>query len=111
MAYEFKDYLGGHMSFDSYPKFGVLSSVNVLTTGTNIAGPYATEIMAEMGAKVIQVYTIGSYFSAKRNRFVIGTPMDPAQYMNGAQTEKEAIEQFSEAMRSKILELEKLTHG
>ena len=55
MAYEFKDYLGGHMSFDSFPKFGVLSSVNVLMTGTNIAGPFAAAMMAEMGAKVIQV--------------------------------------------------------
>ena len=55
MANEFKDYLGTHMKFNEYPKFGVLSSVNVLMTGTNIAGPYATEIMAEMGAKVIQV--------------------------------------------------------
>ena len=55
MANEFKDYLGTHMKFYEYPKFGVLSSVNVLMPGTNIAGPYATEIMAEMGAKVIQV--------------------------------------------------------
>ena len=55
MAHEFKDYLGTHMSFADYPKFGVLSSVNVLMTGTNIAGPYAANIMAEMGAKVIQV--------------------------------------------------------
>lgn len=55
MAHEFKDYLGTHMSFDNFPKFGVLSSVNVLMTGNNIAGPYAACMMAEMGAKVIQV--------------------------------------------------------
>ena len=36
MANEFKDYLGTHMKFNEYPKFGVLSSVNVLMTGTNI---------------------------------------------------------------------------
>ena len=55
MAYEFKDYYGIHMPFDQFPKFGVLSDVKVLMTGTNIAGPYAASIMAEMGAKVVQV--------------------------------------------------------
>lgn len=39
--------------FDEYPSFGVLEGVNVLVTGTNIAGPFAGQIMAEMGAKVI----------------------------------------------------------
>lgn len=49
------DYYGTHMKFDEYPEFGVLSGVKVLTTGVNIAGPYAGSIMAEMGAKVLQV--------------------------------------------------------
>ncbi len=51
----YTDYYGTHMAFDAFPKFGVLSSVKVLMTGTNIAGPYAASMMAEMGAKVVQV--------------------------------------------------------
>ena len=41
-------------SFDEYPGFGVLEGVKVFVTGTNIAGPFAGCIMAEMGAKVLQ---------------------------------------------------------
>ena len=55
MSTHYTDYYGTHMKFTEFPKFGVLSSVNVLMTGTNIAGPFAAAMMAEMGAKVIQV--------------------------------------------------------
>ena len=55
MSTHYTDYYGTHMAFDKFPQFGVLSSVNVLMTGTNIAGPFAASTMAEMGAKVIQV--------------------------------------------------------
>ena len=55
MSTQYKDYYGTHMPFGQFPKFGVLSSVKVLMTGTNIAGPFAASIMAEMGAQVIQV--------------------------------------------------------
>ena len=41
--------------FDEYPSFGVLKGVKVFVTGTNIAGPFAASIMAEMGAQVVQV--------------------------------------------------------
>lgn len=40
--------------FDEYPEFGVLKGVKVFVTGTNIAGPFAGSLMAEMGAKVLQ---------------------------------------------------------
>ena len=55
MSTHYKDYYGTHMPFGQFPKFGVLSSVKVLMTGTNIAGPFAASIMAEMGAQVVQV--------------------------------------------------------
>lgn len=42
-------------SFAAYPEFGVLAGTKVFITGTNIAGPFAGELMAEMGAKVVQV--------------------------------------------------------
>ena len=41
--------------FDEYPSFGVLKGVKGFATGTNIAGPFAASIMAEMGAQVVQV--------------------------------------------------------
>ena len=44
-----------HMKFSEFPQFGVLEGVKVLVSGLNIAGPFAGCIMAEMGAKVIQV--------------------------------------------------------
>ena len=40
--------------FDEYPAFGVLQGVKVFISGTNIAGPFAGCLMAEMGAKVLQ---------------------------------------------------------
>ena len=40
--------------FDEYPSFGVLKGVKVFVPGTNIAGPFAGCLMAEMGAKVLQ---------------------------------------------------------
>lgn len=63
------------MKFTEFPKFGVLSDVKVLMTGTNIAGPFATSIMAEMGAQVVQVeapnmpcQTRGNYGYAQDHR-------------------------------------------
>ena len=55
MSTQYKDYYGTHMPFGQFPKFGVLSSVKVLMTGTNIAGPFAGCLMAEMGAQVIRL--------------------------------------------------------
>ena len=43
-----------HQEFGNYPHFGVLDGVKVFVTGTNIAGPFAGSLMAEMGAKVLQ---------------------------------------------------------
>lgn len=80
---EFKDYYGTHMKFDEYPSFGVLSDVKVLVTGTNIAGPYAACIMAEMGAKVIQVeppnapcQTRGNYGYSQDHRNTFSITLD-----------------------------------
>lgn len=43
-----------HQKFNEYPQFGVLQGVKVFVTGTNIAGPFAGSLMAEMGAQVVQ---------------------------------------------------------
>ena len=39
--------------FDEYPTFGVLQGVKVFVTGTNIAGPFAGSLMAEMCLNVV----------------------------------------------------------
>lgn len=81
MSKQHTDYYGVHMNFTEYPKFGVLSSVKVVTTGINIAGPFAGSFMSEMGAQVLQVEhpkmpcsTRGCYGYAQdhRNGFSIG---------------------------------------
>lgn len=43
-----------NQKFNEYPDFGVLKGVKVFITATNIAGPFAGCLMAEMGAKVLQ---------------------------------------------------------
>lgn len=75
MSTQYKDYYGTHMPFGQFPKFGVLSSVKVLMTGTNIAGPFAASIMAEMGAQVIQVEAPNMPCqTARQLRLLAGSP-------------------------------------
>ncbi|MDY4104227.1 MAG: CoA transferase [Oscillospiraceae bacterium] len=64
-----------HQDFASYPQFGVLQGVKVFITGTNIAGPFAGCLMAEMGAQVVQAempkiacQTRGTYSWAQNHR-------------------------------------------
>lgn len=64
-----------HQDFAAYPKFGVLQGVKVFVTGTNIAGPFAGCLMAEMGAQVLQAelpkapcQTRGNYSWAQNHR-------------------------------------------
>ena len=40
--------------FTEFPQFGVLRGVKVFITATNIAGPFAGSLMAEMGAQVLR---------------------------------------------------------
>ena len=64
-----------HQDFATYPQFGVLRGVKVFITGTNIAGPFAGCLMAEMGAQVVQAepptvpcQTRGTYSWAQNHR-------------------------------------------
>ena len=72
--------------------------------------PGAAYLSIISGVKIIPVYTVGSYFSMKRNRVVIGTPIDPALYLDGNRSEKDAISLLTEDMRNKIINLEKTLH-
>ena len=62
------------MPFGQFPKFGVLSSVKVLMTGTNIAGPFAASIMAEMGAQVVQVESPNMPCQTRGNYGLLNAP-------------------------------------
>lgn len=58
---------------------------------------------------VIPVYTNGAYFNfKKRARVIIGKPMHPRDYTDDSSDEKENIRRFSDAMRQRIIELERL---
>ncbi len=66
--------------------------------------PGAAYLALSTGAKVIPVYTDGSYFRRKRARVIIGTPMD-VEAIGPELPQKERLARLTEEMRSKILEL------
>ncbi len=73
--------------------------------------PGAAYLSMASGAKVIPVYTDGSYFRLKRAHVVIGVPMRPEDYTDTGKSEKENIAAFTEAMRNRIIELRGLADG
>lgn len=56
-------------------------------------------------APVIPVFTNGRYFCKERARVIIGTPMDPLDYVDDSLSEKENIKLFTTALRQRITEL------
>ena len=72
--------------------------------------PGAAYLSMATGVRVIPVYMCGKYFSKERIRVTVGTPIDPADYAQCAASEKECIERYAQAMREKIIQLEKMTH-
>lgn len=67
--------------------------------------PSTAYIAIRSGAPVIPVYTNGSYFSRKRARVIIGTPIYASEYTDETTTEKERVERLNGVMRQRILEL------
>ena len=59
------------------------------------------------GAPVIPVYTNGEYFGKKRTRVVVGKPVYASDFCSDGLSEKEELENFSEALRQKVSELQK----
>lgn len=70
--------------------------------------PSAAFIALSSNAPVIPVYTNGLYFSKKRARVIIGKPMDLNDYVDSNLSEKENLTNASDALRNKIIELERL---
>ena len=65
----------------------------------------AAYLALSSGAPIIPVYTNGSYFSKKRARVVIGTPLFAEDLLDGELEDKEKIARLSEALRKRIIEL------
>ena len=72
--------------------------------------PSAAYLALQAKVPVIPVYTNGSYFQKKRAVVLIGTPMDVTSLVDPDKSEKEQIAEVSEAMRNRIIELEKEYH-
>jgi len=69
--------------------------------------PSAAFLALSSGVPVIPVYTNGSYFSRRRAHVMIGTPMDVTQLVRDDRDDRENIRAVSEAMRQRVIQLEK----
>ncbi len=70
--------------------------------------PGAAYLSLTSGVPVVPVWTNGSYFSKKRARVIIGTPLTPDMFSNKDLSEKERIALYTKAMRDKIIQLKEL---
>lgn len=68
----------------------------------------AAYIALEAGVPVIPVVTNGSYFTSKRARVLIGKPMDVSEYTDPDASEKENLQNVTDAMRDRVIELERM---
>ena len=69
--------------------------------------PSTVYLALESGAPIIPVYTNGCYFKWKRARMIIGTPFDAREYYDDALSEKENIENITNLLRERIIDLGK----
>ncbi|MBQ6680567.1 MAG: 1-acyl-sn-glycerol-3-phosphate acyltransferase [Lachnospiraceae bacterium] len=67
--------------------------------------PSAALAALETNVPVIPVFTNGSYFNKKPARVIVGTPLNPAEYVRPEMTEAEKIESVTAAFREKITRL------
>ena len=68
----------------------------------------AAYIALTTGAPIVPVVTNGSYFTKKRARVLIGKPVYAEGLTKPGASEKENLQAVSDALRKKIIELEKL---
>lgn len=70
--------------------------------------PFKTSVVQlalSSGAKIIPVYTNGSYFSLKRARVIIGTPVDVESLVDDKLTRKENADLIAKKLREEIIKL------
>jgi len=68
--------------------------------------PSAAYIALESGAPIIPVYTTGGYFSLRRTRVMIGTPVDPMEFNDPDKSNKENIENLTKHLQKVVEDLE-----
>lgn len=92
---------------------GIFPESRIPLKGESRPLPFKTSaawLALSSGVPVIPVYTNGSYFTKKRARVIIGTPIDPAQYVDSGRSPKENLACVTAAIRDRIIELEKMLH-
>ena len=67
----------------------------------------AVLLALESDTPIIPIYTKGNYFSWSRTRVIIGTPINVREYYDIKKTEKENIENLTNLLRDKVIELGK----
>ena len=72
--------------------------------------PSAAYIALLSGAPIIPVFSNGAYYTKKRARVIIGKPMYARELYDDSLSEKENLAAISEAMREKIISLEKMLY-
>ena len=65
----------------------------------------AVLLALESDTPIIPIYTRGNYFSWSRTRVIIGTPINIREYYDIKKTEKENIENLTNLLRDKVIEL------
>ena len=65
----------------------------------------AVLLALESDTPIIPIYTKGNYFSWSRTRIIIGTPINVREYYDIKKTEKENIENLTNLLRDKVIEL------
>ena len=65
----------------------------------------AVLLALESDTPIIPIYTKGNYFSWSRTRVIIGTPINVREYYDIKKTEKENIENLTNLLRDKVIEL------
>ena len=67
----------------------------------------AVLLALESDTPIIPIYTKGNYFTWSRTRVIIGTPINVREYYDIKKTEKENIENLTNLLRDKVIELGK----
>ena len=79
-------------------------------TPPNAFQPGAAYLSLASGVRVIPVWTDGLYFSRRRAHIMIGTPLDPGDFLSLPLSEKEKITLYTKAIRDKVIYLKELAH-
>ena len=72
--------------------------------------PSAVYIALLSGAPIVPVFTNGAYFTKRRTRVMIGTPVCARDLYDEGLSEKENLSAISDAVRDKIISLEKMLY-